>query len=154
MLAESATSICVRIRWRRQRGSEARDGRAISRVDVAGDWHDACALHPLRGQKCGRRVGYDVPLISGDHVTDEAGTGFVHTAPSHGDDDYRAVGEHNWPTVTYNIMDDGRFLALICRSVGGKCDPRTARAKRATRNGGHRQAGRGRRHCLRAGGDA
>ena len=30
---------------------------------------------------------YDVPLIEGDHVTEEAGTGFVHTAPSHGADD-------------------------------------------------------------------
>jgi len=31
---------------------------------------------------------YDVPMIDGDHVTDDAGTGFVHTAPSHGADDY------------------------------------------------------------------
>jgi isoleucyl-tRNA synthetase len=29
-----------------------------------------------------------IPLIDGDHVTDEVGTGFVHTAPSHGADDY------------------------------------------------------------------
>ncbi len=34
--------------------------------------------------------GYDfrVPLLDGDHVTDETGTGFVHTAPSHGRDDF------------------------------------------------------------------
>ena len=31
---------------------------------------------------------FDVPLLDGDHVTDDAGTGFVHTAPSHGADDY------------------------------------------------------------------
>ncbi len=42
-----------------------------------------CA-HPLKS------LGYNfsVPLIDGDHVTDDAGTGFVHTAPSHGADDY------------------------------------------------------------------
>jgi len=40
--------------------------------------------HPLA------HLGYDfaVPMLDGDHVTDDAGTGFVHTAPSHGADDY------------------------------------------------------------------
>jgi isoleucyl-tRNA synthetase len=47
----------------------------------------ACA-HPLAG----RVAGYDftVPLLDGDHVTDETGTGFVHTAPSHGREDFDA----------------------------------------------------------------
>lgn len=37
-------------------------------------------------------MGYDfkVPLINGDHVTDDAGTGFVHTAPGHGREDFDA----------------------------------------------------------------
>ncbi len=40
--------------------------------------------HPLSS------LGYtfDVPLLDGDHVTDDAGTGFVHTAPSHGREDF------------------------------------------------------------------
>ena len=40
--------------------------------------------HPLA------HLGYDfdVPMLDGDHVTDDTGTGFVHTAPSHGADDY------------------------------------------------------------------
>lgn len=44
-----------------------------------------CA-HPLKD------LGYDfpVPLLDGDHVTDDAGTGFVHTAPSHGREDFEA----------------------------------------------------------------
>ena len=44
-----------------------------------------CA-HPLKG------LGYTfpVPLLDGDHVTDDAGTGFVHTAPSHGREDFDA----------------------------------------------------------------
>jgi isoleucyl-tRNA synthetase len=29
-----------------------------------------------------------VPIILGDHVTTEAGTGAVHTAPAHGQEDY------------------------------------------------------------------
>ena len=33
--------------------------------------------------------GFDVPLLDGDHVTDDTGTGFVHTAPGHGTDDYQ-----------------------------------------------------------------
>jgi len=43
----------------------------------------SCA-HPLAA------LGYDfeVPLLDGDHVTDDTGTGFVHTAPGHGTDDY------------------------------------------------------------------
>ncbi|MFB2549547.1 isoleucine--tRNA ligase [Ensifer soli] len=42
--------------------------------------------HPLAD------MGYDfaVPLLAGDHVTDDAGTGFVHTAPSHGREDFEA----------------------------------------------------------------
>ncbi|NTF06551.1 isoleucine--tRNA ligase [Agrobacterium rubi] len=42
--------------------------------------------HPLA------HLGYDfdVPLLDGDHVTDDAGTGFVHTAPSHGREDFDA----------------------------------------------------------------
>ncbi|MGB7431394.1 MAG: class I tRNA ligase family protein, partial [Ahrensia sp.] len=40
--------------------------------------------HPLRG----KGYDFDVPLLAGDHVTDDAGTGFVHTAPGHGRDDF------------------------------------------------------------------
>ena len=44
-----------------------------------------CA-HPLKD------LGYTfkVPLLDGDHVTDDAGTGFVHTAPGHGREDFDA----------------------------------------------------------------
>ncbi len=31
---------------------------------------------------------FKVPLLDGDHVTDDTGTGFVHTAPGHGRDDF------------------------------------------------------------------
>lgn len=48
---------------------------------------EACA-HPLKGFAGGYE--FNVPLFPGDHVTDEAGTGFVHTAPGHGPEDYIA----------------------------------------------------------------
>jgi len=47
-------------------------------------------VHPLTA------MGYDfkVPLLDGDHVTEEAGTGFVHTAPGHGREDFEIWGEN------------------------------------------------------------
>ena len=52
----------------------------IKDVDPAG----LIAAHPLH------EGGYDfrVPLLEGDHVTEDTGTGFVHTAPGHGADDF------------------------------------------------------------------
>ncbi|MAZ19203.1 MAG: isoleucine--tRNA ligase [Ahrensia sp.] len=46
-----------------------------------------CA-HPLKG--FGGGYDFNVPLLAGDHVTDDAGTGFVHTAPGHGREDFDA----------------------------------------------------------------
>ena len=45
----------------------------------------ACA-HPLASFDAG--YSFDVPLLDGDHVTDDTGTGFVHTAPGHGREDF------------------------------------------------------------------
>ncbi len=68
----------------------------------------ACA-HPLRGADGAKgEWDYDVPLLPGDHVTDDAGTGFVHTAPSHGEDDYQ-IGLTHKLEMTYNILDDSSF---------------------------------------------
>jgi isoleucyl-tRNA synthetase len=45
-----------------------------------------------------------VPIILGDHVTTEAGTGAVHTAPDHGMDDFVVGNKYNLGTL--NIVDD------------------------------------------------
>ena len=45
----------------------------------------ACS-HPLAHRIQGYE--FDVPMLDGDHVTDDTGTGFVHTAPSHGREDF------------------------------------------------------------------
>ena len=57
--------------------------RATSAVEVA---------HPLKGFAGGYE--FTVPLIEAEHVTDEAGTGFVHTAPGHGREDFDAWVAH------------------------------------------------------------
>ena len=46
--------------------------------------------HPLRG----RGYDFDVPLLAGAHVTADTGTGFVHTAPGHGTEDFEVFDEH------------------------------------------------------------
>ncbi|MEM7239822.1 MAG: class I tRNA ligase family protein, partial [Pseudomonadota bacterium] len=71
-----------------------------------------CA-HPFRGlvdpsEKEENRWDYDVPLLPGDHVTDDAGTGFVHTAPSHGADDFEVGVKYNLP-MTHNVLEAGEF---------------------------------------------
>ncbi len=50
-----------------------------------------CA-HPLAGFASG--YTFRVPLLAGDHVTDDAGTGFVHSAPGHGREDFDAWVSH------------------------------------------------------------
>jgi isoleucyl-tRNA synthetase len=73
-----------------------------------------CA-HPLAGE------GYDfeVPLLEGDHVTDDAGTGFVHTAPGHGREDFdiwmangRLLAERGIDTrIPYTVDENGALTS-------------------------------------------
>ncbi len=50
----------------------------------------------------------NVPLILGDHVTLDAGTGFVHTAPAHGDEDYAVALEYKIPFENY-VLANGDY---------------------------------------------
>src|SRR5438309_2059360 len=69
--------------------------------------------HPLQGN------GYDfaVPLLEGDHVTDDTGTGFVHTAPGHGREDFdvwtanarELEGRGISTTIPYTVDENGAF---------------------------------------------
>ncbi len=56
--------------------------REVSGSELSGV---TCA-HPLKG--LGGGYDFEVPLLDGDYVTDETGTGFVHSAPGHGADDF------------------------------------------------------------------
>ena len=69
--------------------------------------------HPFRNIEGGNgEWDFDVPMLPGDHVTDDAGTGFVHTAPSHGDDDYQMGLRFDLP-MTYNVEADGSYRASL-----------------------------------------
>jgi len=57
--------------------------KRLGSADLTG----AVAAHPLRG----KGYEFDVPLLAGDHVTADTGTGFVHTAPGHGEDDFELM---------------------------------------------------------------
>ncbi len=52
----------------------------------------------------------EVPLILGEHVTTDAGTGAVHTAPGHGLEDY-VVGQRYGLPIDNPVGADGKFLA-------------------------------------------
>ncbi|MDI7774915.1 isoleucine--tRNA ligase [Asticcacaulis sp. EMRT-3] len=67
---------------------QAANATAWNKVsDLTGESLSGLTLsHPLAALDEG--YGFDVPMLAGDHVTDDAGTGFVHTAPGHGADDY------------------------------------------------------------------
>ncbi len=75
-----------------------------------------CA-HPFRGHGVSEGYDFDVPLFEGNHVTAEAGTGFVHTAPGHGTDDFEVWTAHGRllaergidARIPYTVGPDGRF---------------------------------------------
>jgi len=54
----------------------------------------------------------DVPVILGEHVTVDAGTGAVHTAPGHGEEDYTIGQVYDLP-VTSPVGPDGRYLENV-----------------------------------------
>ncbi len=81
---------------------------------TAADLASATCAHPLKGLEGGYE--FLVPLLEGDHVTDDAGTGFVHTAPSHGREDFDVWMTHGREIEARGIetkipfpVDDGGF---------------------------------------------
>ncbi|MDT8321362.1 MAG: isoleucine--tRNA ligase [Xanthomonadales bacterium] len=59
----------------------------------------------------------DVPVILGEHVTTDAGTGAVHTAPGHGEEDFQVGREYDLP-VTSPVGSDGRYLDDVALFAG------------------------------------
>ena len=58
-----------------------------------------------------------VPVILGDHVTTEAGTGAVHTAPGHGEEDFRVGQQYGLP-ITSPVGGDGCYLEDVEQFAG------------------------------------
>jgi isoleucyl-tRNA synthetase len=73
------------------------------------------AAHPLHGEAGG--YGFDVPLLAGDFVTTEQGTGLVHIAPSHGEDDFE-LGRAHALEVPETVAEDGHYTAAVPGFVG------------------------------------
>ena len=73
---------------------------------------------------------YEVPMLAGDFVTDDAGTGFVHMAPSHGADDYELFVKNGLvDRMTHNVLEDSSFAAHVPSSPA--CRSSTPRARKA-----------------------
>ena len=85
------------------------------RIQNVDPYHIAHCSHPLASFNPSYK--FQVPLLAGEHVTDDTGTGFVHTAPGHGREDFEiwtanarelaARGISN--TIPYTVDADGRF---------------------------------------------
>ncbi|TIX10448.1 MAG: isoleucine--tRNA ligase, partial [Mesorhizobium sp.] len=71
----------------------------------AGQLASLTLSHPFRGLADGYQ--FPVPMIAGEHVTDDAGTGFVHTAPSHGREDFDA-----WMDAVAELLKRGVDTAI------------------------------------------
>ena len=113
-----------------------------------------CA-HPLGGPSGGYE--FRVPLLEGDHVTDDTGTGFVHTAPGHGREDFdvwmanarelesRGINT----TIPYTVDENGAFTDQapgLHRQARHQRQGRKGRRQRGRDQG----AGRGRHAAWRA----
>jgi isoleucyl-tRNA synthetase len=86
---------------------------SVTRVFKGTELAGAVAAHPLRDWSQaaqGDVVGYqfDVPLLEGEFVTTDAGTGLVHMAPAHGEDDFRLTRAHGI-AVPECVGDDGTY---------------------------------------------
>lgn len=76
--------------------------------------------HPLAALDAG--YGFDVPMLAGDHVTDDAGTGFVHTAPGHGADDYLVwlKSGYSLDSIPDTVDPDGAYYPHVPMFAGLK----------------------------------
>ncbi len=80
----------------------------VERVMTGADLAGTLCAHPLRG----RGYDFDVPVFAADFVTTDQGTGFVHIAPGHGEDDF-ALGRAHGLEVPDTVGPDGTFNAWV-----------------------------------------
>ncbi|MFI4886612.1 MAG: isoleucine--tRNA ligase [Steroidobacterales bacterium] len=116
---------------------EAEHGAERSRLILAAELLQACLQRfgmtqlALLAQSEGRSLeglklqhpfeDRQVPVILGEHVTLDAGTGAVHTAPGHGHEDF-AVGQQYHLPIVNPVGNDGRFLPDTPLVAGLKVD--------------------------------
>jgi isoleucyl-tRNA synthetase len=88
--------------------------RRIEAVDCQG----MVLEHPLANLDSG--YGFQVPMLADDHVTEDAGTGFVHTAPGHGADDFAVWLAHGHREIPDTVDPDGGYYPTVPLFAGLK----------------------------------
>lgn len=85
----------------------ARTGQTVNKINstLGQELENFLFNHPFYVEK-------HVPIILGDHVTTEDGTGLVHTAPAHGLDDYVVGMKYNLP-VENPVNEEGSFKSNV-----------------------------------------
>ena len=117
-----------------------KDAKRLSDIDPEGFVLD----HPLKNMDgADGKYDFPVPLLEGSHVTADAGTGFVHTAPSHGEDDYvvwisnqkklESLGID--PIVPMTLDDAGCYTDVMPSRFQGLDVIRTSPAKKRGQDG-------------------
>ncbi|XP_024996094.1 isoleucine--tRNA ligase, chloroplastic/mitochondrial isoform X2 [Cynara cardunculus var. scolymus] len=74
---------------------------AVKKTVLGSDLENCRYAHPINGQEC-------PVVIGGDYITTESGTGLVHTAPGHGQEDY-ITGLKYGLTILSPVDDEGKF---------------------------------------------
>jgi isoleucyl-tRNA synthetase len=82
------------------------DGWSVCWAGKGSDLAGTVARHPMH--HLGGFYATPRPLLPGDFVTTDSGTGLVHMAPDHGEDDFELCGRHGIHPV-FAVMDDGRY---------------------------------------------
>jgi isoleucyl-tRNA synthetase len=86
----------------------------VKGADLAGT---VCA-HPFKDiAEANGHYDFPVPLLPAEYVTEDAGTGFVHTAPGHGEDDFM-LGQRHGLEVPRTLDDEGRFYPSVALFAG------------------------------------
>ena len=78
----------------------------VDHIYKGAEFEGAIAAHPLRGQG----FDHDARLLPADYVTTEQGTGFVHIAPAHGEEDFALAREYG-VEITELVQADGTYSA-------------------------------------------
>jgi len=104
--------------------------RLVVAHDLVGSFTERCGLDDVEslGTVAGSALehmrlrhpfnDYDVPVILGEHVTTETGTGAVHTAPGHGQEDFDIGRVYDLPVV--NPIDGRGVFVEDTAEVGGE----------------------------------
>ena len=81
--------------------------------DISGsDLQSMTYCHPLKLDK-------SCPVLPANHVTVDKGTGLVHTAPAHGQEDFQVAVANQLPVLCY-VDEEGNFMHELGSDLGGK----------------------------------